>query len=128
MRFMVLLGICALGAVSGCTTRWAYLAESPTTKYYMDTQSPLKTFGSAWEVTERFLDITTDRWYMETQVRYDCGERTFMTLSVRGFSEHRPDVHPSEIVGNVPVQVVPGSEEEARLEAICALVGVDQGP
>lgn len=126
MRAVFLLSICAMVLSMGCASRWAYLAESPTTKFYLDTQSPLKTFGSAWEVTERFLDISTDRWYLETQVRYDCQERTFMTLSTRGFSEHRPDVYPSEIVGNLPVPVVEGSREEARLEAICALMGVGQ--
>jgi len=99
-----------------------YLTETPTTKHYLDTKSLFQTGETEWEVRERFLDRATERWYLEAEVRYDCSARTFMTLRVRGFSEQRPLAHAAVVEGNVPVRVTPGSPEEGRLEAVCALV------
>lgn len=121
MRTARILTLCVLGLVLGCSNRWVFLTETPTTRHYLDTDSFFRSGESSWEVRERFLDPTTERWYLETEVRYDCRERTFMTLSVRGFSEHRPLAHESVLEGNLPVKVTPDSPEEARLEAVCAL-------
>ncbi|MFH1765817.1 MAG: hypothetical protein ABIF09_16635 [Gemmatimonadota bacterium] len=122
MKVVPFLTLSILLSLSGCAHRWVLLTESETTEYFFDTQSPLKSSEFTWEVRERFLDKNSDRWYMEADVQYDCRERTFMTLRVRGFSEHRPERTPGVIAGNTPVVVTPGSKEEARLQAICAIV------
>lgn len=105
----------------GCTSRWVYVTESETTEFFLDSEEGRPISESAWEVRERFLDKATDRWYAETEVQYDCVARTFMTLSIKEFSEHRPQRNVAPIEGNLPVKVVPGSQEEVRLNAVCAL-------
>lgn len=127
MRVVPFLTLSFLLFVNGCAHQWVYLTESETTRYYLDTKSPLESSESIWEVRERFLDKTSDRWYLEAEVRYDCHEKTFMTLLFRGFSEHRPDRTPAVLAGNAPVPVAPGSREEARLQAICAIVEGGEG-
>jgi len=127
MKVLPFLTLSILVFVNGCAHRWVIVTESETTRYYLDTQSPLRASEFIWEVQERFLDKTTDRWYREAGVQYECTEKTLMTLWVRGFSEHRPDRTPEVIEGNVPVTVAPGSREEARLEAICAIVEAGKG-
>jgi hypothetical protein len=109
---------------SGCAgASWTLSTQSAATKYFFDARSAEQVGPSAWVVKERFLDINTDRWALETEARYDCEARTFLTLAIRRFSEHRPVSRAAEIRGNQPVEVVPGSLEEARLEAICAAIG-----
>jgi len=122
MRFVPFPTLIGLVLVIGCAHQWVYLTEGETTKYYLDAQSAVRSSGSTWEVRERFFDIDSNRWFLESDVQYDCVERTFMTLQVREFLEYRPVRHASVISGNVPVVVTPGSEEEARLQAVCAIV------
>lgn len=127
MRILPFLSLTVVALAMGCAHRWVYLAEGETTEYFLDTQSAIQVSESVWQVRERFLDKASDRWSLETQVEYDCRERTFMTLVVRRFSEQRPVMRSSYIEGNVPVVVTPGSQEEARLEAVCEAVGGGEG-
>jgi ligand-binding SRPBCC domain-containing protein len=127
MRIVPFFVFVLLPCMGGCATQWVYLTENETTKYFLDTKSAWPFTETTWEVRERFLDKTTDRWYMETEVRYDCQERTFMTLRTREFVEYRPVRYASEIQGNVPVRVVPGSKEEERLDTICSIVNREAG-
>ena len=127
MRVVPILTLSIFVFVTGCAHQWVFLTESETTRYYLDTKSPLKASEFIWEVRERFLDKNSDRWYLETEVQYDCREKTFMTLRFRGFSEHRPERTPGVLAGNAPVPVAPGSREEARLQAICAIVEGGKG-
>jgi len=127
MRFVPFLTLTVTLLLGGCAHRWVFLTENETTRFFLDTQSPQMGSEFTWEVRERFLDKNSDRWYLEADVQYDCQESTFMTLWTRGFSEHRPQRVPSYIEGNVPVPVVPGSVEEARLQAICAILEREGG-
>ena len=123
MKNPFVVGLLLLVSLAGCTNRWTVTTENPRTRFFLDTRSATSVSPGVWDVTERFLDVSTDRWSMETVVRYDCEARTFMTRSVRGFNEHRPYPRASEMTGNTPATVVPGSDEEARLDAVCELVG-----
>lgn len=127
MKVLPFLTLSILVFVNGCAHRWVFLTERETTRYYLDAQSPLRASEFIWEVQERFLDKNTDRWYLEAEVQYDCREKTFMTLSTRRFYEYRPMRTPEVIEGNLPVPVTPGSGEEARLHAICAIVEGEGG-
>jgi hypothetical protein len=106
-----------------CTSRWMVLTENPRTKYFVDTKSLVQSGETSWTVLERFLDLSNDRWYLETSVEYDCEARTFMTKTVREFHEQRPVARAFEMSGNSPSVVTPGSDEEARLDAVCEFVG-----
>jgi hypothetical protein len=127
MKVLPFLTLGILVVLTGCANRWVLLTEYETTRYYLDARSPSRSSEFTWEVRERFLDQTSGRFYLEAEVRYDCRERTFMTLWVRGFSEYRPMRTPEVIEGNVPVTVAPGSKEEERLQAICAFVEAGEG-
>ena len=122
MRVVLFLFVVLLILQGGCASRWVFVTGSETTEFYLDTQASIRISESSWEVRERVLDKATDRWYLEAEVRYDCTARTFMTLRTREFSEHRPRSFASPIEGNRPVEVQPGSQEEARLEAVCSLL------
>ncbi len=132
MRIVPFLLLLVLPCLGGCATQWVLLTENEDTKYFFDAKSPWRSTPTAWDVRERFLDKTTDRWYLETEARYDCQERTFMTLRTRAFVEYRPVRRASEIQGNLPVKVVPGTKEEERLDSICSLLerrgGSSAGP
>ena len=121
MRVVLSLFLALLLVQGGCASRWVFITGSETTEFYLDTQDRIRISESSWEVRERFLDKATDRWYLEAEVRYDCAAKTFMTLRTREFSEHRPNPYAASIEGNLPVRVQPGSQEEARLEAVCSL-------
>ena len=127
MKIHPFLLLSVLAPTLGCAHQWVHLAENETTEYFLDTQSAVQTSESVWEVRERFLEKVSDRWSLETYVRYDCEERTFMTLRVREFREYRPVRRFSELEGNEPVVVTPGSEEEARLDAVCAALEAGRG-
>ncbi len=127
MRVLPFLTLSILVFVNGCAPRWVLLTEFETTRYYLDTQSPLRASEFTWEVRERFLDRVSDRYYLEAEVRYDCRNRTFMTLWTRGFNEHRPLRRPVVLEGNVPVTVTSGSGEAERLQAVCEIVEGGEG-
>jgi hypothetical protein len=121
MRVVPFVFLSVLFVPIGCAPRWVYVTESETTEFYLDSKGGSRISESAWEVRERFLDKATDRWYVEAEVQYDCVARTFMTVRIKAFSEYRPQRNASPIQGNLPVMVVPGSQEEVRLNAVCAL-------
>jgi hypothetical protein len=118
----MLVPLLALFPLAGCGPSWTFSTQSPETRYYFDAGSAVQVSSTGWEVKERFLDVNTDRWSLETVTRYDCEARTFMTLTVREFSEHRPLSKAATLEGNEPVMVRPGSHEEARLDAFCDFV------
>jgi hypothetical protein len=122
MRFLPILALGVFAFVTDCAPRWVLLTENPTTKYYLDTGSTVRSSEVDWTVRERFLDKNSDRWTLEVEVQYNCRERTFMTRQLWVFVEQRPVRTPEVIGGNTPVTVTPGSGEEVRLEAICAIV------
>lgn len=123
MRVVLSLLFSILGLAAGCASGWVYVTESETTEFYLASGDGRQFSDTGWEVRERFLDKSTDRWYVEAEVRYDCEARTFMTLLIKEFSEYRPQRNAAPIEGNIPVRVVPGSHEAARLDAVCALFG-----
>ena len=127
MKILRFLTLCFALVLCGCASQWVFLTESGGTGYYLDARSPQRYSETVWEVRERFFNKTTQRWYLEAEARYDCQEKTFMTVLLRGFSEHRPLARPEMIQGNVPVTVSPDSPEEARLQAICAIVEGGEG-
>ena len=123
MRVIPFLFLSITGLATGCAAGWVYVTESEATEFYLDSNEGRLVSDNTWEVRERFLDKATDRWYVEAEVRYDCTARTFMTVRIKEFSEYRPQRNAAPIEGNLPVTVVPGSQEEARLDAVCALFG-----
>ena len=121
MRFAPFVFLTTIGLATGCASQWVFVTENENTQFYLDSKQGSRVSESTWLVRERFLDKATDRWYVEAEVQYDCVARTFMTVAIKEFSEFRPQRNAALIEGNLPVEVVPGSQEAARLDAVCSL-------
>ena len=121
MRVAPFVILTTIGLTTACASQWVLVTENETTQFYLDSKEGSRLSETTWQVRERFLDKSTDRWYVEAEVRYDCAARTFMTVTIKEFSEFRPQRNAAPIEGNLPVEVVPGSHEAARLDAVCSL-------